>query len=48
MKVLHHGYAYPNFCKCRSCDCEFIYDDNETISILNCDRLAWTYIICPE
>ena len=49
MRVLHHGCAYPNFCKCRSCDCEFIYDDNETISVLDCyDRLVWTYIVCPE
>ena len=53
MKILHHGYAYPNYCKCSSCGCEFIYEDTETVSVL--DRvycklkpLVWTYILCPE
>ena len=53
MTILHHGCAYPNYCKCRSCDCEFIYEDNETVSILdrvycNTKPLVWTYIVCPE
>ena len=54
MKILHHGYAYPNYCKCRSCDCEFIYEENETVSMID-DRVyhnpkpfVWTYIRCPE
>lgn len=53
MKILKHGYTYPNYFKCRSCECEFIYEENETISMI--DRvhyhikpLVWTYIICPE
>ena len=52
MKILHHGYAYPNYCKCRSCDCEFLYEDTETVSVLDNSEfnkhLVWTYIICPE
>ena len=53
MKILHHGYTYSNFCKCRTCDCEFIYEDNETVSILDgfyyCEKpLIWTHIVCPE
>ena len=53
MKVLHHGCAYPNYFKCPYCDCEFIYEDNETISILDKfyygqKPLVWTRIACPE
>jgi hypothetical protein len=54
MKILHHGYTYPNYCKCRQCECEFIYDDNETIHILQPQTLStikpivWTSIQCPE
>ena len=54
MKILHHGWTYPNYCKCSDCECEFIYDDNETVSILEWaygnkpKPLVWTYTICPE
>ena len=52
MKILHHGYTYPNYCKCRNCDCEFVYEDTETVSVLDNDgfdyNVVYTYIQCPE
>lgn len=47
MRILHHGYAYPNYCKC-DCGCEFIYDDCETIHTLDVVNIVWTSIQCPE
>lgn len=59
MKILHHGYTYPNYCKCSQCECEFIYDDDETIHHVLSDNfmqsidsikpfIVWTSIQCPE
>lgn len=49
MKILHHGYAYPNYCKCNQCGCEFIYENSETIHVLDAiQSFVWTEIQCPE
>ena len=50
MKILHHGWTYPNYCKCNQCACEFIYDDDETIHELDnsVQPVVWTMIQCPE
>lgn len=48
MKILHHGYACPNYCKCNQCKCEFIYDDDETTHVLDEFFTVRTSIQCPE
>ena len=58
MKILHHGCTYLNYCKCIQCECEFIYDDDETIHVLDyfaqpfVDSVkpftVWTSVQCPE
>lgn len=52
MKILHHGYIYPNYNKCRSCGCEYLYDENDVVHLLYDDKITtptvWTYCKCPE
>ena len=51
MKVLHHGYAYPNYHMC-SCGCEYLYDKEDVVHILAKNGYTkdevWTYCKCPE